>query len=175
MPLTQSLRWCIIKKNSECGDRIPVVAEFADAAKLYRTGDNLIDAAKVADNAIDAAKVADNVGDSMGDTKKVLNNIFPENDAQIKHIFRDKEGHVLDTPENRKMLSDIANNETFYKGTDRYGNRWYVVNDEAGQQVWVRVRDGKIDNAGKNKMPKSWDAETGLYDNANQPKNDFKK
>ena len=51
------------QKNSECGDRIPVVGEFADAAKLYRTGDNLIDAAKVADNAIDAAKVADNVYD----------------------------------------------------------------------------------------------------------------
>ena len=38
-----------------------------------------------------------------------LTNKFPPNDSQIKHIFRPKEGHLSDTPENRKLIETVAN------------------------------------------------------------------
>lgn len=44
-------------------------------------------------------------------------NSLPKNDAQIKHIFRDKTGHISDTPNNRKLLEDVAN-----KKRKLYGN-----------------------------------------------------
>lgn len=41
---------------------------------------------------------------------------LPSNDAQIRHIFSDREGHLSDTPENRKKLLDLANSPSKYIG-----------------------------------------------------------
>lgn len=41
---------------------------------------------------------------------------FPRNDSQIKHIFRDKPGHLPDTPENREQLLRTCNDESNYLG-----------------------------------------------------------
>jgi hypothetical protein len=43
-------------------------------------------------------------------------NDFPTNESQIKHIFRDKSGHLPDTPDNRKLLKDVANDPAKYFG-----------------------------------------------------------
>lgn len=89
-------------------------------------------------------------------------NKFPQNDSQIKHLFRKKEGHVDDTPENRNLFLDICNDESNYLGTDRYGKRWYAQILPDGRQAWVCTRDGIIQNCGINDTAHSWDANEGL-------------
>ena len=90
---------------------------------------------------------------------------FPENESQLKHIFRNKEGHFLDTSENRETVLDVANNRDNYLGVDSRGNDWYARIESDGSQTWVRVRNNVIDNAGSNTTPRTWDSETGLYNN----------
>lgn len=100
----------------------------------------------------------DNVVDNLA-------NKFPQNDSQIKHIFRPKEGHLSDTPENRKLIETTANDPANYKGKDKYGNEWYSRMESDGSQVWVSTRAGRIQNAGKNSTPRNWDPETGYSRN----------
>ena len=88
-------------------------------------------------------------------------NSLSKNDAQIKHIFRDKTGHISDTPSNRKLLEDVANKKENYMGTDKYGNDWYSHIQPDGSQVWAITRDGTIQNGGVNNPPKSWNTDTG--------------
>ena len=99
-----------------------------------------------------------------------LTNKFPPNDSQIKHIFRPKEGHLSDTPENRKLIETTANDPANYKGKDKYGNEWYSRTESDGSQVWVITRDERIQNAGKNSTPREWDPETGYSRNPKKNK-----
>ena len=46
---------------------------------------------------------AENIPDALKGKIKM-----PRNDSHLKHIFRDEEGHLPDTPENRKLMSDLA-------------------------------------------------------------------
>ena len=94
-------------------------------------------------------------------------NRFPAHDSQIKHIFRKKNGHTADTPENRELLLRVCNDESNYMGTDQNGNRWYVQILSDGRQVWVTTRDGIIQNAGINNVALPWHEDTGL----NRPRN----
>lgn len=89
---------------------------------------------------------------------------LPENDSQIKHIFRNSEGHLPNTPENRQRIEALANDSSKYQGTDKYGNRWNIDHQGDGQ-LWVRYQNGKIMNGGLNKTDIPWDPETGLNDN----------
>lgn len=88
-------------------------------------------------------------------------NVLPKNDSQIKHIFREKSGHIPDTPTNRKLLEEVANKKENYIGTDKYGNEWYFQMQSDGSQVWVTTRDGTIQNGGVNNPPKTWNPDTG--------------
>lgn len=99
-----------------------------------------------------------------------LTNNFPINDSQVKHIFRPKEGHLSDTPENRKLIETVANDPANYKGNDKYGNEWYSRMESDGSQVWVITRGGRIQNAGKNLTPREWDSETGYSRNPKKDK-----
>lgn len=81
-------------------------------------------------------------------------------------IFREKEGHIEDTPENRSLLEAVANNKDNYVGTDRYGIQWYSKTQADGSQVWVRVKNNTIQNGGINNPPKTWNPSTGY----NKPK-----
>lgn len=90
---------------------------------------------------------------------------LPNTTAQIKHIFSDRPGHLPDTPENRKILTDLANDKSKYVGTDKYGNSWHEKTKEGGAQYWVRHRDGKINEGGKNDTPRIWNEETGYNNN----------
>ncbi|AJG98882.1 hypothetical protein LF65_02296 [Clostridium beijerinckii] len=79
------------------------------------------------------------------------------------HIFREASGHLTeDTPENRKILEDVANNEENYLGSDKYGNEWYAKVNEDGTQTWVQVRGTEIRNGGVNELPIGFDINTGL-------------
>ena len=73
--------------------------------------------------------------------------------GQIKHIFEDRRGHVVDTPENRKMILDTASDEKNYIGSDEWNCAWYQRSLPSGNQVWVRVLpNNKITNAGVNEQ-----------------------
>jgi len=92
---------------------------------------------------------------------------LPDNDSQLKHIFGDREGHLPDTPENRKLVIDLANDKSKYYGKDQWGNSWNIEIDANGNQNWVRYRNDIINNAGQNKSNaiRDWDPLTGLNNN----------
>ena len=90
---------------------------------------------------------------------------LPEQEAQLEHIFGTRTGHIPRTPENMKLLADTANGAKNYRGTDGHGNIWHVKLGDDNSQVWVRSRDGIINEGGINAAPRPWDKETGLNDN----------
>ena len=83
-------------------------------------------------------------------------------EARAGHIFRDAPGHLLDTPENRRLLWETANDPAHRLGRDRYGNVWYARLLDIDSQVWVQVRGDKIHNGGLNRPPRSYNPETGF-------------
>lgn len=91
--------------------------------------------------------------------------VLPENGAQIKHTFSGKEGHFDDTPYNRKLLIDLANDKNKFIGTDKYGNSWNAEINTNGTQNWVRYRNDIINECGQNRIPRNWDNETGYNRN----------
>jgi len=97
--------------------------------------------------------------DPSGRTPRVS---LPSNEAQIRHIFREKEGHLPDVPENRRLLEDIASDKDAILGLDRWGNTWSGRIMPDGTQVWTRSRNGVITNGGVNSTPKTYNPQTGL-------------
>ncbi|MTV41607.1 filamentous hemagglutinin family protein [Duganella radicis] len=79
-----------------------------------------------------------------------------------KHIFSEKSGHIRDTPQNRKLLEDLANDATAKVATDRYGNSWYARVEANGKQVWAEVRGERIIGGGINSPPRQPHPDTGL-------------
>ena len=47
---------------------------------------------------------------------------LPQNNAQLKYIFSGKDGHLTDTPQNRQLLSDLANDTSKLAGKDNQEN-----------------------------------------------------
>lgn len=87
---------------------------------------------------------------------------FPDNKSQIKHIFRPRNGHLPDTPKNRKLLQDVSGNPKNFLGKDKYGNSWYAKNQSDGSQIWVQERNGIIQNGGSNHPPRTFHSQSGL-------------
>ncbi len=83
-------------------------------------------------------------------------------ERSLKHIFRDKPGHLPDTPANRQLLLEISGDSKNFLGTDKYGKTWHAKTQKDGTQVWTCSRNGEIRNGGLNKAPKNFDRETGL-------------
>ena len=95
-------------------------------------------------------------------------NSLPPDDSQLKHMFRDDDGHLPDTPGNRELIQELANDESCLLGTDQWGNEWYARVNEDGTQTWASVQNGTIQNCGENDAPIPFDPVTGLC--ANKPK-----
>lgn len=95
------------------------------------------------------------------------NNEIKINDknGQDKHIFRNKEGHLSDTPENRQLLKDVASDINNRLDIDSRGNEWYVKILSDGKQVWAVVRNNVIRNGGINDIPRPFNKQTGLSKN----------
>jgi putative RHS repeat-associated core domain protein len=83
-------------------------------------------------------------GSKRQDKRESNSQYLPKNDAQIKHIFSGKEGNLKDTPSNRKLLTDLANNKEKFIGTDKYGNLWNAEINSDGKQNRVRYQNGTI-------------------------------
>ena len=90
---------------------------------------------------------------------------LPKNKSQLNHIFDKRPGHLPDTPENRKLILDLANDHRYYVGKDKYGNVWHVRINEDGTQDWVRHQNMMINEGGRNQEPKPWNSKTGLNKN----------
>lgn len=98
---------------------------------------------------------------------KESSGLFPNklttNAAQLKHMFGVRPGHLADTEKNRNTISRIANDDSCYKGTDKWGNQWYVEPLKNGGQHWAEVdKNGTIWDGGYNRTPIEWDPNTGL-------------
>jgi hypothetical protein len=93
---------------------------------------------------------------------------FPKNPSQIKHIFAEREGRVPNTFENRKLIIDTASSQENYRGKDRWGIENYSRQLSDGRQIWARIRNSVVDDAGINVMEKPWDDETGFKKNPNR-------
>ena len=89
-------------------------------------------------------------------------------DDKAGHIFRNRPGHISDTPENRTLLIDIAQDLSTRQGIDKHGTAWHSQIRNDGTQIWVQVRENKIRNGGINNPPKSWNAQTG-YSASHKP------
>jgi len=79
-----------------------------------------------------------------------------------KHIFRNKQGHIADTPINRQLLENTASNPINFLGTDKYGNERYAKILPSGKQVWAQVRNGMIRNGGINQTPRQFNSQSGF-------------
>ena len=77
---------------------------------------------------------------------------FPSQRAQLMHIFRPKH-NIIDSPENRLMLLEVANNPAYRMGIGQYGKEVYAYTRSDGSQIWVEVMNGIIQNAGINMRP----------------------
>lgn len=84
-------------------------------------------------------------------------------DSQLKHIFRDADGHFDEaTPENRAILEDVANDPNSRLGTDSRGETWYARETPDGKQLWAECRNGIIRDGGINDSPRPFSPKTGL-------------
>ena len=74
---------------------------------------------------------------------------MPKQKAQIMHIMRKSEGHLIDTPHNRKIIVDMTNDKSSFLGISKHGNEVYskTIN---GIQYWAYVRGGVVQNGGAN-------------------------
>ena len=101
----------------------------------------------------------------MGGFGGQTGNRLPQNPSQQKHIFADRRGHLSDTPRNRQIVMELINDPAAEVGTDGRGNTWYERIQEDGSQLWASVRNGVLQNAGKNEVSREWDERTGLSNN----------
>ena len=94
---------------------------------------------------------------------------FPKNESQIKHIMRDRKGHLVDNVENRTLLISLSFDKNAYLGKDKRGNEWYSKMI-GSKQLWVVVRNGIIQNGGINDSPIDYVVGEGLKNNKSRRK-----
>ena len=91
-----------------------------------------------------------------------MNVRLPASPSELGHLFRNKQGHLADTEENRRLLLEVAADLAARLGLDQYGNVWAARLLKDGRQVWVQLRDGLIINGGVNAEAKAFNPRTGL-------------
>lgn len=64
---------------------------------------------------------------------------LPLGESQLKHIFADREGHIIDTLENRRLIESVANDANLFVGVSDNGLGWFSKIQDDGSQVWVKV------------------------------------
>ena len=74
---------------------------------------------------------------------------MPKQRAQLMHIMANRKGHMIDTPENRRILEEISSDKKNFIRSDPRGFNIYskVLN---GKEYWVYERNGVIQDGGVN-------------------------
>ena len=88
--------------------------------------------------------------------------VLPTTESELRHIFRGRTGHIKDTPENRELLVQLANEMTARLESDQHGNIWAARMLPDGRQLWVWFRGEKIVNGGINKTERAFNPKTGM-------------
>ena len=149
----------------------PVAERAAQVGASFSSGADVVDGV-VTDTATDPLTYAGAVGLGAKATSLLgrLGSVFRKGDVRgatidqkrTGHIFRDSEGHLPDTPENRSLLERTASDPNRQLGTDRHGNVWSAETRADGTKVWTQTRDGKVINGGVNDSARQFNSETGL-------------
>ena len=89
---------------------------------------------------------------------------LPEKNLSIMgHIFRKKDGHLIDTPENRNLLRELVKDSSNYLKRDKAFKRdWYAKITKDGKQLWAWIKNDKIRDGGLNNKVLPWNDQTGL-------------
>ena len=96
------------------------------------------------------------IGGGIGDSNS-LKPKWPSDNAQLKHIFSDRKGHVVDTPANRKMIEGAVMDKGNLIGKkQRGGSELFSKMLDDGSQIWAEVRNGIVQDAGLNDIPRSF-------------------
>lgn len=88
--------------------------------------------------------------------------VLPAEAGQLRHIFRNDDGHLEDSAENRLLLLELVNDPDDLVGTDRFGNDWYVSVKPDGTQLWACTRGPVIRNGGRNVAVRNFGINTRL-------------
>ena len=80
---------------------------------------------------------------------------LPKNNSQLNHLFRNGTGHLIDTPENRKLIIDLTEDMSNYVGNGVYNTMWFSKTTLDGQ-LWASVRNGIVQDCGINKTHKKY-------------------
>ncbi len=105
------------------------------------------------------------VASNLSQNDNVGNVDLPKDKSQLNHIFGDRPGHLPDTLKNRQKITDLTNNRKNFVGTDNLGNDWYASTSKDGSQLWAKVHNKTVSDAGKNDSPRQFDSESGLNNN----------
>ena len=109
-----------------------------------------------------STKLANSVN-SSGTQSSVLNNTLTTNTNQLNHMFADRSGHFThNTAVNRSLITSTANNPNKFMGEDSFGVQWFAHTQADGTQVWAKVKNNIITEAGINQVPHNFDQITGL-------------
>jgi hypothetical protein len=94
---------------------------------------------------------------------EITGNRLTTNESQLKHMFRNSEGHFpVNTAVNRGIIESAAGNTKNFLGVDSHGTNWYAETLPDGTQAWAKVRNGVITEGGFNQVPKTFNPQTGL-------------
>jgi hypothetical protein len=97
---------------------------------------------------------------STGTFKPRTANSIPPG-TQANHIFSGRPQKFSDTPANRALITDLANNTYNYLGKDRFGKSWYAET-VGGRQHYAYTQNGVIKGAGYNIPPRNITLQQGL-------------
>lgn len=80
--------------------------------------------------------------------------------AEVTHVFAKakggkapKDGHVYDTPENRKIILETFSDKKNFIGKDIHGKELFAKLLPDGTETWAYVQNGKVKSAGINNIP----------------------
>jgi hypothetical protein len=94
-----------------------------------------------------------------------------ENKVYVTHAFsktrggKIKHGHVLDTPQNRRIIVETYADKKNFIGTDKWGKEYFAKLLPDGRESWVRKRGDIYESAGINNIPKFFNPDHTLVHN----------
>lgn len=91
--------------------------------------------------------------------------------VEVPHVFSKakggqapKYGHVYDTPENRRIITETFTDQNNFIFKDKHGNKFFAKLLPDGTEAWVRKYNDKVYSAGINDTPKYFHIDGSIKD-----------